>query len=125
MRSIISRLFVLLVLALFASSCGGGDDDETSEPIASTSLATSATTLAPAPTTTVAAPTTTAATSVIPQIPMAVIGVEADDVLNVRTGAGVSNDIVGTIDPFSMRVYRYPGEEETVGSSLWVLVGNA
>lgn len=51
--------------------------------------------------------------------PYMVVGVAADDVLNVRSGPGVDNGIVGTI-PYSAINVAIVGEGVTVGDSTWV-----
>ncbi|MEM7140469.1 MAG: SH3 domain-containing protein [Actinomycetota bacterium] len=50
-----------------------------------------------------------------------VFGVAADDVLNVRSGPGVENPIVGTLAPDAVGV-DVDGEAERVGSQTWVPV---
>jgi hypothetical protein len=51
----------------------------------------------------------------------AIVGVNVDDVLNVRTGPGVSHAISGAIPPFGTAVRTF-GDGEQVGASTWVLV---
>jgi uncharacterized protein YgiM (DUF1202 family) len=51
----------------------------------------------------------------------AVVGVYSDDVLNVRSGPGVGNPIVGTIPYFGRNVEVHAGAEE-IGDSTWVPV---
>lgn len=47
-----------------------------------------------------------------------VFGVAADDVLNVRSGAGVANGIVGTLAPDATGI-AHTGGEELVGTDTW------
>jgi hypothetical protein len=51
----------------------------------------------------------------------AVVGVEIDDVLNVRAGAGVAHAIVGTIPPYGTAV-EVTGPGQGVAGSTWVPV---
>jgi len=48
-----------------------------------------------------------------------VINVASDDVLNVRSGPGADNSIVGELSPNSVGI-QITGEEVQVGNSLWV-----
>ena len=54
----------------------------------------------------------------------AVILVAEDDVLNVRSGAGVENEIVDTLEPRATGITQ-TGNQERVGDSLWVEVNLA
>ena len=89
-------------------------------------LPTSTATLAIAPTT--VAPTTAPATAIArtspPPVtgfnnPYAVILVSSDDVLNIRTGAGVANAISGTLAPTATNVNR-TGPATTADGQRWV-----
>jgi hypothetical protein len=51
--------------------------------------------------------------------PYAVILVSPDDVLNIRTGAGVGNAIAGTLEPTATDVNR-PGPASTADGERWV-----
>ncbi len=96
-----------VVAALVAGACG--DDDTTttgttttSEPVTSSTEATTST--APSssePTTPASLPGTEIDFFPYEGAEMAVVGVEADDVLNVRAGPGVEFDIVATLAPTS------------------------
>ena len=58
----------------------------------------------------------------IPQMPsFAVILVAEDDVLNVRSGAGVSHEVIGTLGPQSVGVKR-TGKLQQVDGAAWVEV---
>jgi spore germination protein GerM len=50
-----------------------------------------------------------------------VVLVVSDDVLNVRSGAGVDNPIIGMLEPGV--VVRLTGDDTRVGSSVWVAIG--
>jgi hypothetical protein len=47
-----------------------------------------------------------------------VVGVEADDVLNVRAQPGVQSEIIDRLDP-QRRGFSYTGRARRVGSSIW------
>src|SRR6185503_3764101 len=86
----------------------------TSVPVQPTFTAT----LALAPTTVAATPTS------LPPVtsfnnPYAVILVSPDDLLNIRTGAGVANDIAGTLGPTAVNVNR-TGPATTADGNRWV-----
>jgi hypothetical protein len=83
-----------------------------------TETATPAATSTPAPT---ATQTSTPPVGEPPGDPHAVVGVETDDVLNVRAGPGVGYGIVGTIPYYGTGV-GVTGTGETVAGSLWVPV---
>jgi len=53
----------------------------------------------------------------------AVIQVAEDDVLNIRSGAGVENTVVGTLEPNATGITR-TGRSSTVGEDLWVEIQN-
>ncbi len=55
--------------------------------------------------------------------PYVVILVSAGDVLNIRSGAGVGNDIVGALQPKSSGVNR-TGPATSVGGDRWVEIQN-
>ena len=53
----------------------------------------------------------------------AVINVLADDVLNIRSGPGVENPAIGTLQPGAANVTR-TGKTSSVGDDLWVEIQN-
>ena len=122
---VIASLFLLAVV-LF----GCGDDDAEIDAGATTTAPTTTD-----PTTT--APTTTAPTTAgtddgeLPGEPwdgfpsegaeLAVVGVESDDVLNVRSGPGVEFDIVAELEPLAERVIA-TGDNRMLDSGVWVQV---
>ena len=53
----------------------------------------------------------------------AVILVPEGDVLNIRSGAGVNNEVVGTLEPAASGIVR-TGKTTPVGADLWVEVQN-
>jgi hypothetical protein len=81
----------------------------------------------PAPTNTVAPPVVFTVT--LPPLdiavfnPYAVILVNPGDVLNIRAGAGVGNDIVGTLQPKAVGVIR-TGPAVSVDGDRWVEIQN-
>ncbi len=66
-------------------------------------------------------PTPTATPVVYRPEPYTVVNVAPDDVLNVRTGPGVSNPVVGTLPPHAQNVQVGETGQE-VGGSLWLPV---
>ena len=129
------RTVAALVIAALAMSGACGDDDvETSD--ATTPEAPSSTTTTTADTTT--SPSTD--TSVPGDLPgtvidlfpyegaaMAVVGVAADDVLNVRAGPGVAFDVVATLEPTSDGEATATGtNRQPDGGPIWaeVLIGD-
>ena len=101
-------------------------------PSATLPLATATTVLAqPTSTATLAiAPTTVASTATSqPPVtgfnnPYAVILVSPDDVLNIRTGAGVANAIAGTLQPTALEVRR-TGPASPADGARWVEIQSA
>lgn len=53
---------------------------------------------------------------------VAVIGVRADDTLNVRSGPGVDNEVVGELSPFHVGAIVRPEEPVVVGDDTWIAV---
>jgi uncharacterized protein YgiM (DUF1202 family) len=53
----------------------------------------------------------------------AVVLVAQEDVLNIRSRAGVENAVVGTLEPNAFRITR-TGQSSTVGEDLWVEIQN-
>ncbi len=137
---------LLVVLGVVAAACGDrAEDASTTQPraIATTitaSTSSSAPTTAAPPITTVAATTTVSATTtgVSTTIPrstttrlagepidgppegavLGVMGVAHDDVLNVRAGPGVAQDIIATLDPLADNVVA-AGRAWLLPGSIW------
>ncbi len=131
-------LLVLAVsLAVVAAACGSSEETTTSAgdgAASPTTVATSATsatettsTSATAETTTTAIASTTTSSTLagtpidfFPQTDddLAVVGVAHDDVLNVRIGPGIFNDIVDTLDPTGSTTAS--GNARDLGLAIWV-----
>jgi hypothetical protein len=133
-------LLVLTVsLAIVAAACGSSDETTTSaaDNVASPTTVTTSTTSATettsttttsgeTTTTTAGADTTTSSTlagtpiDFFPQTgdELAVVGVAHDDVLNVRVGPGIFNDIVDTLDPTGTTTAA--GNARDLGLAIWV-----
>jgi hypothetical protein len=96
----------------------------TDTPVA---VAPSETAPPPSPTTAPALTATLAVSSPQPVTgiynPYAVILVQSDDVLNVRTGAGIENAIAGTLGPAATNVNR-SGPASSAGGDRWVEIQN-
>ncbi len=121
------RLGLLLaVLALAASACSDTASTTTLPPATSTTHVDTTTTTQPPPTTEPASPTTTRAPTTTttsgltaPIGSFRVTGVDADDVLNVRSGPGSENEIVGVLPSNTVGV-RTTGAAATAGDGgLW------
>ena len=128
----------LVAVALIAAACSGSDTDFSTTsfpPTSTTGTVTSTTTASPSPTTTL--PTTTAtpstttappATTTLAGTPvdfgptagkvLAVVGVEFDDVLNVRRGPGVGEEIVATAAP-TYAAFVAAGNTRQLPRSFW------
>jgi hypothetical protein len=141
------RIRLLAIVATFvvvAAACSGSSSDfvpvtvsstTTAAPAATTTAAPGTTTTTPPPasstTTTTLAPTTTTTTTVLPGEPMdfgpsagdvlGVIGVESDDVLNVRRAPGIDQDIVATAPPLSHDLIAV-GNTRSLPNSIWIEV---
>lgn len=130
------KVIAAIAFALVSASCGGGASTTTSVTGATTAsqattttvaapatTATPTTSAAPTPTTTIATTTTTTAAvnvdAALQDRLWAVVLVTADDVLNIRSGAGVSNGIVAAAPP-TKRDLALTGRFEMVGASRWV-----
>lgn len=126
-------LLVLAVsLAIVAAACGSSDETTTSaaDSIASpTTVATSTTSATETETTTttaVSGDTTTSSTlagtpiDFFPQTgdELAVVGVAHGDVLNVRIGPGIFNEIVDTLEPTGSTTAT--GNARDLGLAIWV-----
>ena len=138
-----SRLFAgpaLLVMALLLGGCAGGEAERTAEPASPSTSETLATPPAapsplasadPAPT---AEPTPAPGGTGLPGKEavgpqtgdtLAVIGVAADDTLNVRDVPGTAGDVVGELDPLADDI-EVTGRARTVdGSQWWEIEGGA
>ncbi|MEZ5377539.1 MAG: SH3 domain-containing protein [Acidimicrobiales bacterium] len=128
-----------VVLALVASACGGSDTDasETTSTSVTQTTASTTTTTAPESTTTTsttAAPTATSvAESELPGVSfdfgpaegssVAVVGVAADDVLNVRQLPDPSSAIVTELDPTGDATLT--NRKRDLGTSIWYEVETA
>ncbi len=127
---------VAVASALVVASCGGDSSDSTTqapttksgEPAASTTQApATSTTEAPSATTTAAATTTTELPGELVEYGpgegavLAVVGVEPDDVLNVREAPGIDREIVATLDPLSNSAIAQ-GQTRLLPNSGWYLV---
>jgi hypothetical protein len=125
-------------LAIVAAACGSSDETTTSaaDNVASPTTVTTSTTSA-TETTTTSGETTTTTTTVsgdtttsstlagtpidfFPQTSdeLSVVGVAHDDVLNVRVGPGIFNDIVDTLDPTGTTTAA--GNARDLGLAIWV-----
>ncbi len=117
---------ILLTIALLAAACGS-DGTAGSTTTTSTSEPTGTT----ADTTTTTEASTTTSTTITGAEPLAidpawvaydddfvVWGVEPDDVLNVRTGPGVSNPIITALDPNQQGIRRFDVTERA-GADSW------
>ncbi|QYG94117.1 hypothetical protein HC251_17835 [Iamia sp. SCSIO 61187] len=140
-RPLALTVAVAVVLVLGAAGCGddGGDEDETTassttEAGGASSSATDTTTAADGSTTTTAADGTSSTPSVpdedLPGEPidiypyegavLAVVGVEADDTLNVRAGPGTSFDVVVELGPLAADATATGRNRTLEDDSLWV-----
>ena len=129
---------VLLASALLFSACGSGSEDaapasipfdDTSEPAEPVSTSEAAPIATTSTTSTTSIPET--ATTPEPTTPPAITfgtdetagvlqvrNVSADDVLNIRSGPGVDNDIIGTLSPEAWHV-QPTSNIATVDGVLW------
>jgi hypothetical protein len=121
----------VLILAVVVGACGGADSGDTTPTTAPTTTAPTTT----APTTTVAPTTTAVPTTTVPASDttwpgepfdlgpqagdeLGVVGVEADDVLNVRAGPGTANEIIDALDPTAEGVVA-TGHNRLLTESIW------
>jgi uncharacterized protein YraI len=137
--------FVALIVLLLATACQGGGAEPTGAPMVPTAVITAAPILESAPTsvptaasaataTALPAPTqtpTSGATATalatampIPTLAYQVIYVAADDMLNVRSGPGANNAIVGRLSPNEQSI-RVSGRGVQVNGSSWVPIETA
>lgn len=120
----------VLALALVAAACGSDDSGDTTTTTISTTTSSSTTssTTSTTSSTTTSSTTTSSTTTTLPGDPfdivpaagtaLAVVGVEHDDVLNVRSGPGTEFDIIETLDPTSTEAISL-GEGRLLPSSIW------
>ena len=130
-----TRRTVVATIAIALAVTGCGDSESGSVTTAdSTSVAPTTTTTTAAPTTTTTAPATTTTTespATTTSLPgelveygplagaiLAVIGVEPDDVLNVRRAPGIDQDIIATLDPLS-NIAVAQGQTRLLPNSAW------
>ncbi len=131
-----------VILSLVVAACGGADtgDTTTTDTVPLTTAPTTTVTTVPATSTTAtpttATPTTAPTTSTTvadrddavagepfdlgPQAgdELGVVGVEADDVLNVRAGPGVANEIIEILDPTAIGIVA-TGRNRLLTESIW------
>jgi hypothetical protein len=120
-------LFALTVFALLAAGCGDDDDAETvTEETTTTESEETTTTTRGATTTSTTATPTPAQTpgeriEIFPyeDAELAVVGVEADDVLNVRAAPGVSYEIVAELDPLADGIRATGHNRSLDDDSIW------
>lgn len=128
----------VLVVALAVAGCGDGDDEAattTSAAASSTVAPTSTTTTTVVPSSTTTTPDTTTTTTEAPSTTTtlagepielfaqpgqvwSVIGVDREDVLNVRAGPGTGAEIVATLAPTADGVVT-TGRARLLPSSIW------
>lgn len=123
-------LLPLAAVAVVLGACSSTTASTTSTTSSTSTVAivtTTSSTTTNAPQTTTSTPTTTAPTTTTPGSPLTetpavyrVTGVADPDVLNVRSGPGVSNDIVGEYDPTATNVLT-TGQGTTLSDGVtWV-----
>jgi hypothetical protein len=121
------RFAPLLLAAALLVSCGDDDDVTTAEPETTTT-----TTVAETTTTEVDEPDEPDEPVELPGDPIeifpfegdevGVVGVEADDVLNVRSGPGVQFDIVAELEPLATGVVATGHNRSLNGADIWAEV---
>lgn len=119
----------LVMVMLFAAACTAAPISSNDPPLLPTQMTLTPVEATPLPTPTLE-PTATPLPTPEPEpttplldetAAFAVVYVAADDVLNVRSGPGVANDIVGELPPDASNV-TITGEGQMVEGSLWVPV---
>lgn len=122
------KILFSLPIILFLVTCTKSAKTPASPPLSPTTTPTlslasngaeSATALPPIPTFT---PITRPTSNITPDI-YAVIQVAADDVLNIRSGPGMENPVVGTLQPDQSGLKR-TGQTSRAGEELWVEIQN-
>lgn len=124
-------LLALAAFALLAAGCGDDDDAQTATDEPTTTVEADDTTTS----TTEATTTSTTATPTPAETPgeridifpyedaeLAVVGVEADDVLNVRAAPGVSYEIVAELDPLADGLRATGHNRSLDDDSIWAEV---
>jgi len=121
-------LLALAVVALLAAGCGGDDDTETATD-ATTTTTTGATTTSTGDD---EASTTTVGDGELPgeridvfpyeDAPLAVVGVAADDVLNVRERPDPSADVVAELGPLADGLTATGHNRDLDGRAIWAEV---
>jgi hypothetical protein len=117
---------VLATAVLLLAGCGDDDDTETSTDTTTTTVDdTTTTTTEPTTTSTTAAPTPAELPGERIEIfpyegaELAVVGVEADDVLNVRAAPGVAYQIVAELEPLADGFTATGHNRDLDGDSIW------
>ncbi len=119
----------LVMVVLFAAACTAAPPAANEPPLLPTQMTLTPVEATPLPTPTLE-PTATPLPTPEPEpttplldenAAFEVVYVAADDVLNVRSGPGVANDIVGELPPDASNV-TITGEGQMVEGSLWVPV---
>ena len=127
-----------VIAATIIAGCGSGDGAVPTTSFASTTTTTTPSTTTLAPTTTAISVTTSTAqavtTTTAPALPgdpidfgpaagdlLAVIGVAHDDVLNLRAGPGIDQEILDRIPPLHDALIAL-GETRELPGSLWIAV---
>lgn len=119
---------LMIVMALFVAACGDGAPPGTTEP-APTTLPT--TTEPPMTITAPAETTTTTTTTTVGELPgeefdlgpaagdeLGVVGVEADDELNVRAAPGTDQEVLGRLAPTATGLVA-TGRNRSLPESIW------
>lgn len=122
----------LAALGLLLASCGGSETDASDTTLETEATTSSSSTTERETTTTAEATTTTVAATPVPddELPgesidfgptegsvLAVVGVESDDVLNLRRLPDPSSEILGTLDPLGS--VEITGRKRIVADALW------
>lgn len=132
------RLASVLVALVLVAACGD-DDDATSTGSATTATTAGTSTSTTGSTTTTGQGVTTSTTAPVgpaaEDLPgerieifpyaddeLAVVGVEADDTLNIRSGPGTEFDVVAELDPAATGVVATGHNRSLEGSGFWAEV---
>jgi len=119
----ISGFLALLLMVGAGVACSLSTPNQTSVAQPSPTIQDPSPSPSAIPVTSTPSPSSTATSpppSSTPEIsqPYAVVGVESNDVLNIREGAGVENAISGTIPPNGINIQK-TGKGVVVGGSTW------